>query len=144
MKKPAVKSPFLLFLNLGILLCGAIPAFSEYKSGYHTYLDVKIDMERTLFKLNEPIEGKVIIINTGPATLPGSFTVELFKEDELKFTTTTYIKTIFLGQTDFAFKNFGIPKFNDRPNDVGRWRLVIYPSNRDAESGAQKDFEIEK
>ena len=142
MKNVHIKILLLFFLSARVWIASASAAFADHNSEYHTYLDVKIEMDKTVFKLKEPIEGKVIITNTGPATLLGSFAVKLFKGDVLKFTTTIYIKTIFIGRTDFAFKNFGIPNINDDPEAAGHWRLVIYPANRDEQSGVSQEFVV--
>ena len=120
-----------------------IPVYASDYSGYHNYIELSIELDKTLYKPNEPVEGKVILNNTAPNTLFGSFTVKLYHDGHLKFTTDTYIKTIFTGKTDFTFKNFGIPRINDSPEDSGHWRMVIHPANRNEQSGAQKEFQIE-
>ena len=134
------KGTLLVIFTSGFLITQ--PAFSDYNSEYHSYLKLEIEMEKSAFKSNEPIEGKVIMTNSAPATIPGSFTVNLYKEDKSTFTTTIYIKTIYPGRTDFEFKHFGIPKIGGTTDSIGHWRLVIYPSNKDEPSGIQKEFEI--
>ena len=128
------------FLNF-LLLCGSTVLADDSKKT-QTYINVKIKMEKTVYKLGEPLEGKVVITNAAPANLPSVFMVKFYKGTQLRFSTTVSIDTIFTGTIDFEFKNFGIPLLRADQSSIGEWRLVIHQVNRPEEK-AQAEFRIE-
>ena len=128
------------FLNF-LLLCGSTVLADDSKKT-QTYINVKIKMEKTVYKLGEPLEGKVLVTNTAVANLPSVFMVKLYKGKKLRFSTTVSIDTIFTGTMDFEFKNFGIPRLRDDASSIGEWRLVIHQVNQPEEK-ARAEFRIE-
>jgi hypothetical protein len=131
-------------LLICVLLSGGTPSLAQDypKRGLRTYLDVSIEMEKKVYTLGELLEGKVAIYNRAPATLFGGFDVKLYKDDDLRYATTVYVKTLFPGETKFRFKNFGVPKLREDESSLGGWRLVVHQSNR-PEDTAEAEFVIE-
>lgn len=124
----------LVFLGILLLLTGAGEAGAEL----NTPFTVTIEMEKHTFKQNEPIAGNVVINNAAPATLPGSFEVTLYKDGEVRYTTTIFIKTIFPSSNKFQLKNFGIPALEENESTLGLWRLIIYQTSRPQDSVTQE------
>ena len=130
-------------LILVFLISGHCAVWARDSNRTHTYIDVRIKMDKTAYKLGEPLEGKVVITNAAPANLPSVFMVKLYKGKKLRLSTTVSIDTIFTGTMDFEFKNFGIPLLRADQSSIGEWRLVINQVNRPQES-AEAKFTIEE
>ena len=126
----------LLLLNPDHLLA------KSYSSNDYNPLKIQIKMEKTTFEVGEPIEGWVIVHNSYPANVPAIFHVRLFHDGKLEDERTTSIPHIPEGTTDFSFKNFGIPVFNDRAGTEGEWRITIVQQNRDASDASETMIRI--
>ena len=99
-------------------------------------------MEKTAFEVGETVEGRVIVHNSYPANVPAIFNVRLFHDGKLESQRMTSIPRIPDGTTDFSFKNFGIPVFNDRAGTEGEWRITIVQQNRDASDASEAMIRI--
>ena len=108
---------FKLFL-LGFFILSA--AYAQAKDVYSP-VAVKIQFKKKIFKLNEPIEGQIVLVNAYPVTLPAIFEVQLFRDDKLFSLTTTEIRTVIPGRSRYTLQEFGVPAVMD----MGRWRLSI-------------------
>lgn len=108
----------------------AVTANSHAGEGLQTYFSVAIEMPTHEFKLGEPIKGKVTIENRAVKKLSGNFEVKLYKEDELKYSTTVHLKTVYSGTNEFRFKSFGIPDIDKDESSLGLWRIMIHQINR--------------
>jgi len=130
------------FLFLAAVIFIPSLAFAGKQSDLKTYLEISIEMEKKDYKLGELLEGNVIIKNTAPAFIPGSFEVKLTKGEEERFSTNVYVKDIPVGETKFRFKNFGVPLIRDDETSVGDdWRLVVHERNREYEK-AEAEFSV--
>lgn len=123
--------PLPLFLSLFLLtdrgVFGEIHSDSPYSP-----LNITIKMEKTVFMVGEPVEGKVIVENTYPANLPAVFDIKLFHDGKMFPERSTAIKGVPSGTTEFSFKGFGIPQFNLTPAAEGLWRITIVQQNLDS------------
>lgn len=82
---------------------------------------VKIQLTKTAFELNEPLEGHVILTNGYPANLPALFDVQLFQDGKSTLFSTTEIRTVRTGKSRYTLQEFGVPAVLN----PGRYRLVI-------------------
>ena len=114
------------------LISGARAAEDMLKDDLHTPLRITIKIPRKVFKVNEPVNGTVIIKNTYPATLPAIFKIKLFHDGQEVSERVTSIATVYFGTTKFSFKNFGIPEFNNGAGSEGVWRVWIAQQGRDS------------
>jgi hypothetical protein len=110
---------------LALSLVGALClAFTRICFSQTVNVSIDIELEKETFNVGEPISGKVIIDSDLPTTNPDTFIIKLYKDDVL-FRQSTTNTPIFLGRTEYEFKNFGITEINNGPADKGNWRIVV-------------------
>lgn len=121
------------------LFCVCLLAGASIGWGPDSYspVRVRISIERTDYEVKEPVEGRVVLDNISPATLPAVFNIRLFHDGILVSRFVTSIQQIPSGQTSFSFQGFGIPFFNSGPESAGVWRISIVQQNLD-ESTAEE------
>ncbi len=125
-----------IFLLICVFLTGSLAHAATH--GF----DLKITLKDDIIKVGHPVEGKVAVTNMYGAGLPAIFNIELFHEDSLVDRITTSVPKVPNGITEFSFKRFGIPFFNEGPDSIGTWRIRIIQQNIDAEDAAQALFAI--
>jgi len=109
-----------LGLLTGLLCLIFIPqGFSQ-----DSHLAIAIKLEKEIFIVSEPIDGEILINSTIPTTYSVNFRVEIYK-DELLQTDIFTRAPVFLGETKYQLKNFGIPTINTGEESQGHWRIVI-------------------
>ena len=118
---------------LSFLLISSAGAKDDMLEGdLHSPLKIAIKMPKKAYKINELIDGTVIIKNTYPAVLPAVFKIKLFHDGRQFYAFLTSAETIPFGTTKFSFKDFGIPAFNDAPGTEGTWRITITQQNTES------------
>lgn len=121
-----------IFMMLLVFAGGALAKEDMREGDLHSPLKITIKLPKKVYKINEPIDGTVIIKNTYPAVLPAVFKIKLFHDGQQFYAFLTSAETIPFGTTKFSFKNFGIPDFNDRTGTEGTWRITITQQNTES------------
>ena len=93
-------------------------------------------MKKDTYQVGEPIDGKIVVRNTMAGDFPVIFNIKLYHAEELFAEYNTELKRAYFGTTEYSFKNFGIPPFNDSPAAEGEWKVGILQQGLDA-SNAQ-------
>ena len=137
MNKILFLSALLVLFVSAILLNPHHLLAKSYSSNDYNPLKIQIKMEKTAFEVGETVEGRVIVHNSYPASVPAIFNVRLFHDGKPEDKWTTSIPHVPGGTTDFSFKNFGIPVFNDQAGTEGEWRITIVQQNRDASDASE-------
>lgn len=127
-----LRFPVKMFVAVGLSLCltsAACAAQDKPEGELHSPLKITIKIPKKTFKINEPIDGTVIVTNTYPDELPAVFMVKLFHDGQKFYAFLTAVEMIPFGTTKFPFKDFGIPAFNDGPGSKGTWQIKITQQN---------------
>ncbi len=132
-----IRGQFLLVPLFFFLFNAYCIAQDLYSSGMSSPLTVKIKMNKDVFKVGEDVEGNIKLRNTYANGIPAIFVITLFHEGKKISSIETFIKHVPLGETDFSFKTFGIPIFNDTSDSEGDWSIIVLQKDLD-ESYAQK------
>jgi hypothetical protein len=122
----------IFFLVLVVFLLPAVCLWaSQYRSGTHSPITLKIKLKKDTFEVGEPIDGKIEIQSTLAGGFPVVFNIKLYHDKALFSDLKTEFKRIHFGRTVFSFKDFGIPPFNDSPASQGEWNLSINQQDMD-------------
>lgn len=130
---------FLFFVGLTALFL-TTPSFVYAKTPIH----LSIEMKKHTFSLGEKVEGKVIISNSYPATLPAVFWVSLYHEGTLTSRNTTSVEKVFTGTIEIPLKSFGVPDLGKEKKSLGIWHLKIIQVSAPPSTLAQTTFRIVK
>jgi hypothetical protein len=107
-------------------------------------IDIEIHLDSDAYWVGDTLDGKIEITNTYPATIPVSFTVSLYHNNNLKRRHQTYIKTLFTGSTDFSFQSFLIPQEPFQKTDIGIWSIVISKLQAKSEIAGRATFKVKQ
>ena len=105
-------------------------------------LSIYIQLDKDIFNLYEPVEGKITVKNTYPAPLPAIFQIKIFHNGKIVAERQTSIKRVPEGNTEFSFKSFGIPTINLDATVAGEWQLKILQKNLPESEAKQVHFQI--
>jgi hypothetical protein len=95
-----------------------------------TPLSIEFKLNQDTFTVGEPVNGKIILQNTH-GNFPTIFEVRLYHGSQLFTSYIISFQRIFFGRTEYSFKDFNVPRFNDTPAAVGEWHISIAPQGMD-------------
>jgi len=131
-----------LNLILNLLLLFAFPLTKTFAEP-DTYgaFELRLECPQKTFNVGEELGILIVISHTYPATLPGTFVVELYRKGLKEWEYLINVDTLRPGDNEFTLKKFGVPAFNQEPSSAGEWRIRVYPL-RDKEKAQEISLTI--
>ncbi len=127
-------NPFIFIVMLSVFFIKSPDAWADEVSP----IAVKIQMNKDVFTLPEPIEGKVILTNVSPVNVHAVFDVHIFLNGSPQQSFSMAMKSVWPGVTRYSLQDFSI----HLPVQAGHWRRVIKQQNLSEDQAATADFVV--
>ncbi|MGE0267341.1 MAG: hypothetical protein AB7S78_02640 [Candidatus Omnitrophota bacterium] len=89
--------------------------------------ELKLESPQTTYTVGEELGIRIIISHTYPATLPGTFVVELHRKGLKEWEYLINVDALLPRDNEFTLKKFGVPAFNTEDSSAGDWRIRVFP-----------------
>ena len=125
-----------LFAGLMVIctVFGSVPSLvwaRPYQWGNVSPLTLQVEVPKDTFHIGEPIDGTIVVQNSMGGSYPVTFNIKLYHNNQVVREFRTEFQRVFFGRTEYSFKDFGIPPFNDAPAAVGEWNVSILQQDMD-------------
>ncbi len=133
----AVNGAIVFFLTVSMSLLSSGPLQADpYSVKKYSPISLKIELPKDTYAVGERIDAKIVVSSTRGGGYPATFNIRLYHGKDLFDEYRTNFPRIFMGRTEYALNDFGIPPFNDSPAAVGDWNISILQQDLDVSNAA--------